>query len=142
MNFACISNDETHLDKNEFLLADSFAYKEEMSDPKEDDGKLFDLATGKVLTKCSGQGQYIDIVEITGGAAMEPSDDFPVLTGVLQVGICDTDLLDMINKTEKYIGRGIYHLFDYQILYKTMVNLIAHFGLSDLVQNGTPRIST
>ena len=28
------------------------------------------------------------------------------------------------NKTKEYIGEGIYHLFDYQFLYNTVVNLI------------------
>ncbi|MBQ3092772.1 MAG: DUF3089 domain-containing protein [Clostridia bacterium] len=134
VNIACISNDETNLAKNEFLLADSFANEKELPNAtKIDEGKLFDLATGKVLTKCSEHGQYIDIAEATGTAATMPSDDFPVIAAISKVGICDTDLLDMINKTEKYIGRGIYHLFDYQIFYKSMVDVIANFGLNYIV---------
>ena len=132
---ACITADEkikigsqpkvldSNLLKSDFKPYNSYDFDEEKLDF---DAHLVDLKTGAIYDNDSSNiknlvspiSYYDQTLEgLTDGLAMlfkitlETNDKSAVLT-------------NMIDKTKEYIGEGIYHLFDYQFLYNTVVNLI------------------
>lgn len=90
------------------------------------DAHLFDLKTGAIYDNDSSNiknlispiSYYDQTLEgLTDGLAM-------LFKITLETNEKSAVLADMIDKTKEYIGEGIYHLFDYQFLYNTVVNLI------------------
>lgn len=126
-NFACISNVQDNVDTNPFLLSESFSHEESVPVETPLSSKLFDITTGRVFDEVSDPAEYLDTGVITGIAQNFGNEGSNVL--VFKIHITDDRLLGMISKSSGYVGKGIYHLFDYQILYQTIVQMMCNIGL-------------
>lgn len=133
-NLACIDSDVSNIPSKPAildadLLSSSQGFtKYEAENMTEEglnfNGKLFDLTTGKVLP--GSEKGYIDNIVTPKEYLDETQPGWgDGATMIFKVTpSTNTDLNNMISKTKEYIGEGIYHLFDYQFLYNTVVNLI------------------
>ncbi|MBP3320110.1 MAG: hypothetical protein J6K87_00470, partial [Clostridia bacterium] len=134
-NLACITNDESVTIGAQPKVLDSNLLKSVFTPYNSDDfdeekldftSHLFDLKTGAIYDNDSSNIKnlvspisYYDqtLERLTDGLAM-------LFKITLETNEKSAVLADMIDKTKEYIGEGIYHLFDYQFLYNTVVNLI------------------
>ena len=90
------------------------------------DAHLFDLKTGAIYDNDSSNiKNLISLISYHDQTREGLTDGLAMLFKItLETNDKSAVLTNMIDKTKEYIGEGIYHLFDYQFLYNTVVNLI------------------
>ena len=132
-NVATIADSDQTADVqiNEIVFDESFDISKDFESYNNDFDlgcKLFDITTGQVCTEFSDVDKY-EILITPKKYKTSSRDGFTDFATIFKVELDTTKsgyakLKDMIEKTEKYIGKGVYHLFDYQIFYKDMLNML------------------
>ena len=134
-NMACITADEKIKIGSQPKVLDSNLLKSDFTPYNSDDfdeekldftSHLFDLKTGAIYdNSCSNIKNLVSPISYYDQTLEGLTDGLAMLFKItLETNDKSAVLTNMIDKTKEYIGEGIYHLFDYQFLYNTVVNLI------------------